>query len=55
MWQKEDESQTEIRKLSYKDGKITGEAKGVVEGYIHDAFCIDEYQGNLRIVTTIDG
>ena len=55
MWQKEDASQTEIRKLSYKDGKITGEAKGVVEGYIHDSFCIDEYQGNLRIVTTIDG
>ena len=55
MWQQGDSSQTEIRKLSYKDGKITGEAKGVIEGYIHDSFCIDEYEGNLRIVTTING
>ena len=55
MRQQSDSSQSEIRKLSYKDGKITGEAKGVVEGYIHDSFCIDEYEGNLRIVTTIDG
>lgn len=51
---KTDTAQTEIRKLTYKDGKITGKATGVVEGYLKDSFCIDEYEGNLRLVTTID-
>lgn len=51
----EDANQTEIRKLSYKDGKITGEAKGIVEGYLNDSFSIDEYEGNLRVVTTVEG
>lgn len=51
----EEMDQTDIRKLSYKDGKITGEAKGAVEGYINDSFSIDEYEGNLRVVTTVNG
>ena len=51
----EEMNQTDIRKISYKDGKITGETKGAVAGYINDSFSIDEYEGNLRIVTTIDG
>lgn len=51
---KTDTIQTEIRKLSYKDGVIKGIATGVVDGYLKDSFCIDEYKGNLRLVTTID-
>lgn len=47
--------QTEIRKISYKDGKLSGVAKGAVEGWINDSFSIDEYDGNLRIVTTVEG
>lgn len=43
---------TNIRRLSYEDGKITGQASGKVSGYIHDSFCIDEYDGYLRVITT---
>lgn len=43
---------TTIRRISYRDGKLTAEASGTVDGYIHDSFCIDEYQGYLRVITT---
>lgn len=43
---------TSIRKISYKDGMLEAVAKGSIPGYIQDSFCIDEYDGYLRIVTT---
>ncbi len=43
---------TSIRRIAYQDGKLTAEASGTVEGYIHDSFCIDEYKGYLRVITT---
>lgn len=43
---------TVIRRLSYENGKLKAEASGMVGGYIHDSFCIDEYKGNLRVITT---
>ncbi len=43
---------TVIRRLSYQDGKLKAEASGMVGGYIHDSFCIDEYKGYLRVITT---
>lgn len=43
---------TVIRRLSYENGKLNAEASGMVGGYIHDSFCIDEYKGNLRVITT---
>ena len=43
---------TNIRKLSYQDGKIEAVAQGEIPGYINDSFSIDEYNGYLRIVTT---
>lgn len=48
-------SETVIRRLSYKDGKLTGEAQGKIEGSLNDSFSLDEYDGNLRVVTTIYG
>lgn len=45
-------TQTEILKLHYEDGVITGIAAGSVEGYVNDSFSLNEYQGYLRIVTT---
>lgn len=48
-------SGTAIRKIKYKDGKLSGVAKGTVKGWINDSFSIDEYKGNLRVVTTIEG
>lgn len=45
---------TDIRKLSYKDGEITGDAKVKVKGYLNDSFSIDEYDGYLRMAVTVD-
>lgn len=46
-------TQTEIRKVSYKDGKLDGTGHAVIDGVINDSFSIDEYDGFLRVVTTI--
>ncbi len=45
-------TQTEILKLHYEDGIITGIAAGSVEGYVNDSFSLNEYNGYLRMVTT---
>lgn len=45
---------TALRKLSYESGVIEPEAQRTVNGYINDSFSIDEYKGNLRIVTTVE-
>ncbi|MCQ4638416.1 beta-propeller domain-containing protein [Anaerovorax odorimutans] len=50
-----DTKTTEIRKFSYKDGKIQYQAAGKVKGYFNDSFSMDEYRGSLRMVTTLDG
>lgn len=44
--------QTEIFKFRFFNGKIWSRAVGLVDGSLSDSFCIDEYQGNLRLVTT---
>ena len=46
-------TQTSIRKISYKDGTLTGIAQAKVDGTLNDSFSIDEYEGYLRLVTTI--
>lgn len=43
---------TLIRKVSYKEGKLEAKSQGIVPGTIDDSFSIDEYNGNLRVVTT---
>ncbi len=43
---------TEVIKISYKDGELEYEAKGNFPGYLNDDYSIDEYNGNLRLVTT---
>ncbi len=45
---------TTIRKVAYKDGKLEAKAQGSFDGYMNDSFSIDEYEGNLRVVTTDD-
>ena len=45
---------TTIRKVAYKDGKLEAKAQGSFDGYLNDSFSIDEYEGNLRVVTTDD-
>lgn len=46
--------QTSVRKLSYGDGKIDGVAQTKVDGILNDSFCIDEYDGYLRMVVTVE-
>lgn len=45
---------TTVRKIAYKDGELTAVAQGEFDGYINDSFSIDEYEGYLRVVTTVD-
>lgn len=45
-------SRTELLKLHYENGIITGTAAGSVEGYLNDSFSLNEYNGYLRAVTT---
>ena len=34
--------------------KLVGVAQTKIKGMLNDSFSIDEYEGNLRLVTTID-
>lgn len=45
---------TIIRKISYKDGVLKAKTCGEIKGSINDSFSIDEYQGYLRVVTTVN-
>lgn len=45
-------TRTDLMKLHYEDGVITGVAAGTVEGYLNDSFSLNEYKGYLRVVTT---
>ena len=48
-------TRTEITKFSYADGKIKGVAAGRVRGTVEESFWIDEYNGDLRVLTTYTG
>lgn len=48
-----DVTQTAVRKISYKDGQLLGTAQAKVSGTLNDSFSIDEYNGYLRLVTTV--
>lgn len=45
----------EILKFSYSDGIIEPKATRKISGWLEDVFCVDEYEGNLRIVITSMG
>lgn len=47
--------QTCIRKVAYKNGKLKAVGQTKVDGILNDSFSIDEYKGNLRLVTTVGG
>lgn len=48
-----DVTQTCIRKVAYRDGKLEAVGQVRVDGTLNDSFSIDEYKGNLRLVTTV--
>ncbi|MBO4863916.1 MAG: beta-propeller domain-containing protein [Eubacterium sp.] len=46
------DNDTNIAKISYKNGKLKFGCKGSIQGYIKDDYCIDEYKDHLRVVST---
>ncbi len=46
------ETITEIIKFHYEDGRILGVAASSVKGYLNNSFSLNEYEGNLRVVST---
>lgn len=47
-------NRTKIHRFSYNNGKIKREAEGSVKGILQDDMAMNEYQGYLRLVTTVD-
>ena len=54
VWDYVNGQKTTLRRIGYKDGKLTAGAQGKVDGYINDSYSIDEYKDYLRIVLTDD-
>lgn len=48
------ENKTDLVRFGYKDGIFTPGCSGRIPGTLNDNFSMDEYQGNLRVVTTTD-
>lgn len=46
---------TEIVRIGYEDGQFTEGSTGSVSGELNNSFSMDEYNGNLRLVTTTAG
>ena len=46
---------SEIIKFHCEKGQMEGVAAARVLGSVHDSFCLDEYQENLRVLTTYTG
>lgn len=49
------ETRTEIMRIGYDSGTFTDGAAGSVKGSLNNNFSMDEYAGNLRVVTTVEG
>lgn len=45
---------TEVYRFAYKDGVITPAGQLTVKGTLNDQFSMDEYEGHLRVVTTVN-
>jgi len=43
-----------LLRFAYEKGKFALQAEGVVPGSLESSFSMDEYEGNLRMVTTVD-
>lgn len=54
VWDYVNGQKTTLRRIGYKNGKLSAGAQGKVDGYINDSYSIDEYKGYLRIVLTDD-
>lgn len=43
---------TELLKLGYQNGLISYKAHALIDGYLDSRFAMDEYEGNLRLIST---
>lgn len=43
-----------ITKINYNKGKLSVKTQGRIKGYLKNNFSIDEYEGYLRVVTTVE-
>ena len=48
------ENRTEIVRIGYENGKFKDGSTGSVSGELNNNFSMDEYDGNLRVVTTTE-
>ncbi len=46
-------TKTQLTKFSYHKGKFAGKATKQIQGSIRDTFAINEYKGNLRVISSI--
>lgn len=46
-------TKTQITKFSYQKGKFSGKATKQIKGSVRDTFAINEYQGNLRVISSL--
>lgn len=44
---------TELLKIGYSKGRLTVGSRAVIAGYLYGSFALSEYNGDLRIVSTI--
>lgn len=56
LWNKKEtiSKETEIIKFSYDNGSITAKASNTIKGTLNNSFSMDEYNNNLRLVSTIE-
>ncbi|MDO5423433.1 MAG: beta-propeller domain-containing protein [Eubacteriales bacterium] len=52
-WTESGGNYTKILRCAYQDGQLTPEAAGAVKGYLNNSFSMNEWNGNLRVVTTV--
>ena len=55
-WQNFDEAynRTEIYRFAYENGEIAPAGQVTIKGTLDDQFSMDEYEGHLRVVTTVN-
>ena len=52
-WKENVDGMTNIQKIEYKAGRLNAKAQNTIYGYLESSFSIDEYDGYLRMVTTV--
>lgn len=54
-WKGAANERTNIRKIEYREGKLNPKVQNSIWGGLESSFSIDEYEGNLRTVVTVNG